>query len=254
MTYGGDMPGLDGQYTFDENALASGDTLDVTLAYQIEDSDKSSSGNVTAGLHSGMVVEDSHVLSNEDNYNYTFNNASMNVLKRDVTISFNANDKVYDGNTDATRDGDFDLDGFVDGDVVRVFDTNVTYAFDDKNVGDGKTVTATGELITVGADVDNYNFTFDDTTEANITPLAITIGFTADDKVYDGNTDATRVDLIMDEVLEGDDVAFDDSAIEYNFEDKNVGEDKTVTATGFDAETMLSGADIANYDITFIDT
>ncbi|MBR4416902.1 MAG: hypothetical protein IKS67_09030, partial [Victivallales bacterium] len=253
MIYGEDMPDLAGQYTFDENALASGDTLDVTLDYDIQDNDVSTSGNVTAGLHSGMVVEASHDLSNDENYNYTFNAASLNVLPKDVTIIFNAKDKVYDGNTDAERDGAFILDGFVDGDKVNVFDNDVTYSFSDKNVGEDKTVTADGELVTVGADVDNYNFTFDNTAEADITPLAIEIGFTANDKVYDGNTTAERVDLIMDQVLEGDDVSFDDSSLEYNFDTKNVGEDKTVTATGY-SEELLSGADLQNYEITFVDT
>ena len=254
MTYGDEMPTLDGQYTFDENALASGDTLDVTLDYQIADSDLSTSGNVTAGLHSGMVVEASHDLSNDENYNYTFNAASLNVLPKDVTIIFNAKDKTYDGNTKAERDGEFIRDGFVDGDVVRIFDADVTYAFSDKNVGTDKTVTANGELVTVGDDVDNYNFTFADTAEADITPLAISIGFTANNKVYDGNTDATRDKLVMDEVLDGDDVQFVDTGIEYNFDTKNVGEDKTVTANGYDAEKMLSGDDLQNYDITFVDT
>ena len=253
MIYGEDMPDLAGQYTFDENALASGDTLDVTLDYDIQDNDVSTSGNVTAGLHSGMVVEASHDLSNDENYNYTFNAASLNVLPKDVTIIFNAKDKVYDGNTDAERDGAFILDGFVDGDKVNVFDNNVTYSFSDKNVGEDKTVTADGELITVGDDVNNYNFTFDNTAEADITPLAIEIGFTANDKIYDGNTEATRDEIDMSAVLEGDDVSFDDSGLEYNFDTKDVGTDKTVTATGFQSD-MLSGDDLANYEITFVDT
>ena len=92
-----------------------------------------------------------------------------------------------------------------------------------------------------------------DTATADITKLAINIGFTANDKVYDGNTIATRDQLIMDEVLEGDDVSFDDSDIEYNFDTKEPGENKTVTATGYD-ESMLSGADLQNYDVTFVDT
>ncbi|OON84955.1 YDG domain-containing protein, partial [Pyramidobacter sp. C12-8] len=80
-----------------------------------------------------------------------------------------------------------------------------------------------GELVYVGDDVANYDFTFDNTALANITPLTITIGFTANNKTYDGNTTATRDALNMSAVLTGDDVTFDDSALEYNFSDKNVG-------------------------------
>ena len=58
----------------------------------------------------------------------------------------------------------------------------------------------------------------------------------------------------MGEILEGDDVVFDDSAIEYRFDDESVGTDKTVTANGFDALTMLSGNDLQNYSVIFDNT
>ena len=38
IIYGDDLPDLEGQYTFDSNALAKGDSLEVTLGYDITDS------------------------------------------------------------------------------------------------------------------------------------------------------------------------------------------------------------------------
>jgi hypothetical protein len=213
MTYGDDKPNLDGQYTFDDNALASGDSLEVTLEYKIDDSDLSSSGNVKAGLHPGMVVEKSHVLTNDDNYNYTFNAASLNVTPKDITVNFNAQDKEYDGNTDAMRDGDFIIDGVISGDDVRAFDTAITYAFDaptvlrdaDGNVLD-RTVTATGDLITVGNDVANYNISFNNTAEAKITPRTLTVNAIDQSMTYgDANPDLTGQYTFDEDVLvEGD--------------------------------------------------
>ena len=258
MTYGDELPSIAPEdqthYSFDSNALASGDTLSITIGYDIRESSLSDSGNLMAGLHPGMVIEESHNLSNAENYIYAVNPGNLVVHAREITVGFNAADKIYDGTTEASRDGDLVIDGVLEGDIVRAFDTNVTYAFSDKNVGEGKTVTATGDVIVVGKDADNYVFTFNDTALADITPLPITIGFTANDKTYDGTTAASRDMLFMDEILDGDDIAFDDTGIEYTFDNKNVGRDKTVTAEGFDAATMLSGADLGNYDITFVDT
>ena len=209
MTYGDEMPDLEDQYTFDPNALAEGDTLDVTLEYNITDSDLSTSGNVTAGLHSGMVVEEGHVLTNGENYNYSFNAASLNVLPKDITITFDAKDKLYDNTTKAERDGDFIIDGVVSGDDVRAFGTELTYAFDaptvlrdaDGNVLD-RTVTADGELVTVGKDVDNYNIIFDNTAEAKIMPLVLTVTAKDQSMTYgDANPDLTGqydVDGLLD--------------------------------------------------------
>ena len=145
-------------------------------------------------------------------------------------------------------------DGILDGDAVRILDRNVTYSFSDKNVGEDKTVTASGDITCIGADKANYSFVFDRTAVADITPRPAVIGFTADDKTYDGTTDSVRDELVMGEILAGDDVVFNDSAIEYRFDDESVGTDKTVTANGFDASTMLSGNDLQNYSIIFDNT
>ncbi len=206
MTYGDDMPGLgqDGAYSFDPNALASGDTLTVTLEYDIKDDDLSSSGNVAAGLHTHAIVESSHTLANGENYNYTFNDASLDVTPREVTVTFGAADKTYDGNADATREGAFEIEGFVDGDVVRVFDADVSYAFSDKNVGTDKTVTATGDLTYVGDDMDNYSFIFDNTAEADITPLHIIV--TANDLSMIYGDEVPSLTYTFTDDLAGDDM------------------------------------------------
>ncbi|MBQ9446582.1 MAG: hypothetical protein IJU61_08315, partial [Victivallales bacterium] len=199
IIYGDDLPDLSGQYTFDDNALAKGDSLEVSLGYDITDELKSSSGNVIAGLHPEKVIEEGHVLTNGENYNYNFNAASLNVTPKDITVSFKAEDKDYDGTTDAKRDGDFIIDGVVSGDDVRAFDTNLTYAFDAPNVlrdADGnvldRTVTADGKLITVGNDAGNYNITFNNTTEAKINPLELTVKAIDKSMTYgDENPDLT---------------------------------------------------------------
>ena len=258
-TYGDALPDVgDLSYSYDAAQLATGDVFEATLKYNPEvvgnQSSFSGGGSLQSGLYSNAIVED-HVNSDiAANYRINWNYGSLQVDPKQVTVGYLANDKIYDGTTNATREGSFITNGILNGDAVRIFDTNVTYSFDDKNVGEIKTVTANGDITCIGADIANYSLVFDRTAVADITPRPVTIGFTANDKTYDNTTNATRDTLVMGEIIAGDDVVFDDSAIMYSFDDGSVGTDKTVTANGFDTASMLSGDDLQNYDITFDDT
>lgn len=258
-TYGDVLPDVgDLSYSYNMAQLALGDVFDATLKYDTEVIGKQSyfsgGGSLRSGLYSNAIVED-HVNSNiAANYRINWNYGSLKIDPKQVTVGYLANDKIYDGTTNATRKDSFITNGILNGDAMRIFDNNVTYSFDDKNVGESKTVTANGDITYIGADIANYLFVFDKTAVADITPRPVTIGFTANDKTYDGTADATRDTLVMDEIIAGDDVVFDDSYIVYSFDDENVGTDKTVTANGFDAASMLSGDDLQNYDIMFDDT
>ena len=55
--------------------------------------------------------------------------------------------------------------------------------------------------------------------------------FTAANKVYDGNASATILTRTLDGVIGGDDVSLSGGTA--SFADKNVGNGKTVTGTGF---------------------
>ena len=102
-----------------------------------------------------------------------------------------------------------------------------TATFDDKNVGNGKTVTVTG-LSLSGADAGNYTVNTTATTTADITPRALMVSAAGQNKVYDGTTTATVT-------LSDDRVAGDDLTLSYGtatFADKNVGTGKTVSVSG----------------------
>ena len=257
--YGDSLPNVrDLSYSYDMAQLAQGDDFEATLKYNPEvvggQDSFSGGGYLRSGTYACAIVEDQVSSIIAANYSINWNYGALRVAPRQVTVGYLVNDKVYDGTTNATRKGSFITNGILNGDAVRIFDSNVTYSFSDKNTGEDKTVTASGDITCIGADKANYSFVFDKTAVADIAPRSATIGFTADDKTYDGTTDAARDTLVMDEIIEGDDVVFDDSAVEYRFDDGSVGTGKTVTANGFDAATMLSGDDLQNYDITFDDT
>jgi filamentous hemagglutinin family protein len=188
----------------------------------------------------GKTVTVNDIVANgADAGNYTFNNVATttaDITPLAILVDITANNKVYDGNNSAVI-ASFGGTGVVAGDTVSFSGNPGT--FSDKNVANGKTVTVDG-ITATGADAGNYTFNAIATTTANITPLAITVGAIANDKVYDGNTGA-QATVSSGGVLGGDTVDF--TAGSAAFGDKNVGNGKTVTVNGIAA----SGADAGNY-------
>ncbi len=151
-----------------------------------------------------------------------------------------ASDKVYDATTAATVDASSaTLDGLITGDVVTVAATG---AFADKNVGSEKTVTLNSSY--GGVDLGNYAITDQATTTASISAKTLTVsGLAAQDKVYDGATDASidTSGAVFDGLIAGDELTVDASGA---FSDKNVGSEKMVTLAN-----SYGGADAGNYSI-----
>ena len=163
---------------------------------------------------------------------------SASITPRSITGSITANNKVYDGTTGATL-ADEILTGVLSGDSVVL--TGGSAAFDTRNVGTGKTVTATG-LTLAGALAADYSLSNPtETTTANITPLTITGNIAASSKTYDGTTAATLTGESLTGVLAGDTVALSGGIATFN--SKDVTAATTVTATGF----FLTGASAQNY-------
>lgn len=226
---------------YDGNDLASvltrstvGDVGGVSLSGGVANfSDKNVGLNKTVTLTGAT-------LTGVDAANYVLDSVATttaDITPLEIVGSITANDKIYDGSTAATISGR-SLSGAVSGDDVSYVGGTAT--FDDKNVGDDKLVTATG-LSLSGLDAGNYTVNETATTYADITPLAITGHITASDKIYDGNDDASILTRTLTGVVSGDDVSYVGGTA--NFDDKNVGIGKTVTATGL----TLSGTDAGNY-------
>src|SRR4029077_5681019 len=96
---------------------------------------------------------------------------TINVLKRSVTPTITASNKRYGGPTAATI-ATRSLTGVFGTDDVSL--TGGTATFDTKNVGTGKTVTATG-LALAGTTAGNYVLSSTTaSTIANITPVSLT--------------------------------------------------------------------------------
>ena len=159
------------------------------------------------------------------------------IIKAGLTVNFTAQDKTYDGDTDAAITG-ASLDGAVSGEDVSVDSSGATAHFAVKDAGT-RAVSAGGFALG-GQDAGNYKIATVNDTSAMINPRPLTVTFTAVDKVYDGST-AADVHLSSNDTLTGDTVAF--SFDHAAFADKDAGQTKPVTASGI----ALGGADAADY-------
>jgi filamentous hemagglutinin family protein len=170
--------------------------------------------------------------------NYTFSpttTTTASIAKLAINGTITAANKVYDGGRTATTSGT--LAGVLGTDDIDY--TTTSGSFRDKNVANGKTVDVAGTI--GGADANNYVVTSNTDTLANITPLAITIGAAANDKMYDGNSTAVVSGLTPTGFITGDDIAFTPGAA--NFSDANAASGKQVTVMNIAG----SGSDIGNY-------
>jgi filamentous hemagglutinin family protein len=211
------------------DGVIAGDDVDVSGTLAFADKNAGAGKTVTA---SGIT------LNGADAGNYIVNMTATtlaDILARTIAATLTANGKTYDGTAAAT--GTLSLGGVLAGDQVGV---TGSYAFADKNAGNGKMVTASGIALT-GADAGNYTVNVNATALADIVARAITATLAANGKVYDGTTAASGM-LSLDGVLAGDAVSASGS---YAFADKNTGTGKTVTASGI----TLNGADAGNYTV-----
>ena len=128
--------------------------------------------------------------SETDTFKAAFSTMAFEIRPGEVTISgVTVSDKTYDGNAYAAITGSGVLDGLVDGDKVAIVPGKALY--NDKNVGNGKTVTFYDFALS-GEDAANYVLSAQpEGTTANISAKELTIkDLKVSDKQYDGKNTA----------------------------------------------------------------
>lgn len=172
---------------------------------------------------------------NETDYDVEYICGTLTVLPRQLTAADEIV-KQYDG-TNIADPAALRLDGVLDGDDVAA-SCDKLY-FDNKNVGDGKSVPLANVQL-VGKDAHNY--TLPDCACGRIAPRHVqVVGLTVKDKLYDGTTKAT-IDKMgaLAGVLSGDSVAIGN--IRVTFDAADAGK-RSYTV----ADVTLVGADKSNY-------
>jgi len=195
--------------------------------------------NKNVGTNKAVTVT-SHTLTGNDAGNYevtAFSPVTANITAKQLTVSsFTASDKVYDGTTSATV-SNVTFVGLVGSDTVTL---GGTASFADKNVGTDKTVTIASPSL-AGSDAANYTLSGGvGTATADITAKTLTPVYTASNKPFDGNTNATAT-LASDDRVSGDILTINYGTA--TFADSSIGVNKNVTISGI----SVTGTDAGNY-------
>jgi hypothetical protein len=235
--------------TYDGTTTATVNTSAANITGVIGADNVSLSGSANASFAdknagTNKTITTNFTLMGADAGNYQIDPGSFkaNISKASLTIGGNATaqDKVYDGTTNATLAGTASLSGVFGSDAVNL-SASAGARFADKNVGTNKTVTTNYTL--TGTDAGNYELTQLSGLKANITAANLTItGVSASNKVYDGTTAANLSGGASISAYLGDNVSV--SLVSASFSDKNAGTNKTVSVIH-----ALSGADAGNYNL-----
>jgi mucin-19 len=230
-----------GSSTFDDGVVGGNGT--VTFSVVAANPLLSAGGNLRVGTY-GLDVDAGSLVITGTNFSGTPVVAgSLSVTPLSVRVAgLTAANKTYDGNSGASVTGGT-IAALVD-DAVAVSTAGVVASFVDKMAANGKSVTATGYVLT-GADAANYQIVQPAAVTANITKRSLAVtGATAADKTYDALLTAAISGGAIS-VVSGDTVTLDKTNRAGVFADKNVGTTKAVTVSGY----TISGADAANYSL-----
>lgn len=184
-------------------------------------------------------------LTGTDIGNYIFSNPTglqADILKKTLIVSgVVASNKVYDGFSSTDMTGAL-LEGVVGNDDVLLSNSDKGY-FNQLTVGNNISVSTNMTL--TGADISNYLLQQPSGLTASITPKELQVlGANAQNKTYDGNTNATIINAAVFGIITGDEavLANHTSGI---FDYKNTGSNIPVTTS-----MTLSGSDAYNYTLT----
>ena len=180
------------------------------------------------------------------NYRFVLPALAAAITPRLISVSgLSALSRIYDGTTVATLAGIPTLGDVVSGDDLGFNLAAITASFATKNVGVNKLVTLAGNAL-AGVDAANYRLSLPTSLVATITTRMLEIfGVDAVDRSYDRTTAVALAGGSLDGVLSGDAVSLVDSSAAGTVADKNIGENKAVTVSGY----AIAGADAANYTV-----
>lgn len=238
VTFNGKTQGIDLS-----KANISGDAVDVSkLTVTYTKDGKTVAEPRDAGTYDVAI-------SYEDENRIGGNVAQLIIEKQDVTLTgLKVLERPYKGHAVADVDPkNATLEGKIDGTDVNFDMTGIVFEFEDKNVGENKTVTNTKPITLTGDDAGNYNLT-NPTVElkGTITALPATVTLTVADKTYNGRTDDAKVTMSASGIIAGDDVQLVATKGVYANADAGDAVEVTVTYT-------ISGDDANNYNFEIAD-
>ena len=214
--------------------LQTGDVIGTAPVQSYDTRNVGASKVLTA---TGLVINDGN---SGNNYNilYTPNNAGV-VNARGLYVTAQTDNRIYNGTTSSAI---APIVGALQaGDVIG---TAPTQSFNNRNVGTGKTLTASGLVINDGNGGNNYTVSYTTNATGMITARSISVNAQTDNRIYNG-TASSGVAPVVDALQTGDVVG---TAPTQSYNNRNVGAGKTLTASGL---VINDGNGGNNYTIAY---
>jgi hypothetical protein len=234
---------LSGTRSYDKTTNAAAVILSVANKVGSDNVTVTSGVGGLAGVNVGtqnITYFDSLTLGGAQVANYTMTGGSGTVIvsATNLTVTAQANTKLYDGTTNATATPTVTVGSVQSGDTA-----NFTESYASKNVGSSKTLTPTG-AVSDGNGGNNYSYTYTPANIGVINATNLTVTAQANSKLYDGTTNAAATPTITaGGVQTGDTANFTES-----FADPNAGNNKTLTPAGIVNDSNSGN----NYNYTFV--
>ena len=217
--------------------MLTGATYDAVGTAATQSFDNRNVGTGKTLTASGLVMADGNGGANYA-INYVNNTAGV-ITPAALTVTAQADTRVYNGTTSSS------VAPVVTGTTYDAVGTAATQTFDNRNVGTGKTLTASGLVMADGNGGANYTVNYVNNTAGVITPASLTVTAQADTRVYDGTTTSSAAPVV--------DAARPTTRSARRqrraFDNRNVGTGKTLTASGL---VMADGNGGANYAISYV--
>ena len=137
---------------------------------------------------SGLVISDGN-----GGLNYTINyvtNTTGVITIATATVTAQTDTKLYDGSNSSSV---VPVDGLISPDAIG---TAPIQTYDNRNVGTGKTMTASGLVISDGNGGLNYTINYVTNTTGVITIATATVTAQTDTKLYDGSNSSSVVPVV----------------------------------------------------------
>jgi filamentous hemagglutinin family protein len=170
--------------------------------------------------------------------------ATAHITPKALTMTANAQDKVYDGDTTATVSLT-NVTGLVGNETLGIANTA---SFNSKDVLGASAVTVNNINLSNGSNgglASNYSAAAGQTATAHITPLALSASLTANNKTYDSTTAATG-SLNVSGLIGAETLVVTHRE---SFADKNAGTGKVVTVDSVQLADGANGGKASNYTL-----
>ncbi len=204
-----------------------------TAAVQTFDTRNAGTGKTLTA--SGLVLNDGNAGANYA-ISYVANSTGV-ITPAPLTVTAQTDSRVYDGTTASSGAP------LVTGATYDAVGTAAIQAFDTRNAGSGKTLTASGLVLADGNGGANYAISYVNDSSGVITPAALTVTAQPDSRGYNGTISSS-----VAPVLTGATYDAIGTAATQSFDDRNVGTGKTLTAAGL---VLNDGNGGANYAISY---